>query len=164
MSHAYHSFLFFFFLMIRRPPRSTLFPYTTLFRSDAIFAVDSLKEAVRSRWRLYAGLAATWLGLAALMWSGPRVHSAGFSTDVHPWTYLLNQTVMISEYLHLAVWPRSLVLNYGLPLPLSLGDVMLYAVFVGVLLLMTIAALFWQPTLGFLGVWVFEIGRASCGK
>src|SRR2546422_6598518 len=27
------SFLFFFFLMIRRPPRSTLFPYTTLFRS-----------------------------------------------------------------------------------------------------------------------------------
>src|SRR5258708_33784810 len=26
-------FVFFFFLMIRRPPRSTLFPYTTLFRS-----------------------------------------------------------------------------------------------------------------------------------
>src|SRR2546426_4728762 len=26
----------FFFLMIRRPPRSTLFPYTTLFRSTAI--------------------------------------------------------------------------------------------------------------------------------
>src|SRR2546428_13594745 len=28
-------YLFFFFLMIRRPPRSTLFPYTTLFRSSA---------------------------------------------------------------------------------------------------------------------------------
>src|SRR5690349_22229387 len=27
--------IFFFFLMIRRPPRSTLFPYTTLFRSTA---------------------------------------------------------------------------------------------------------------------------------
>src|SRR2546427_13273858 len=27
--------LYFFFLMIRRPPRSTLFPYTTLFRSPA---------------------------------------------------------------------------------------------------------------------------------
>src|SRR2546421_10720255 len=27
-------FSFFFFLMIRRPPRSTLFPYTTLFRSS----------------------------------------------------------------------------------------------------------------------------------
>src|ERR1039457_7371956 len=28
-----HYFRFLFFLMIRRPPRSTLFPYTTLFRS-----------------------------------------------------------------------------------------------------------------------------------
>src|SRR2546430_13502059 len=28
-----HFGVFFFFLMIRRPPRSTLFPYTTLFRS-----------------------------------------------------------------------------------------------------------------------------------
>src|SRR5258707_9867078 len=35
------SFIFFFFLMIRRPPRSTLFPYTTLFRSvDASSAGD----------------------------------------------------------------------------------------------------------------------------
>src|SRR3712207_7753304 len=31
--------VFFFFLMIRRPPRSTLFPYTTLFRSGGIVAV-----------------------------------------------------------------------------------------------------------------------------
>src|SRR2546428_7051756 len=31
--------LIFFFLMIRRPPRSTLFPYTTLFRSP--FLVDA---------------------------------------------------------------------------------------------------------------------------
>src|SRR5258706_9720953 len=29
----YILYVFFFFLMIRRPPRSTLFPYTTLFRS-----------------------------------------------------------------------------------------------------------------------------------
>src|SRR2546421_8710745 len=32
-SQDYHSTFLFFFLMIRRPPRSTLFPYTTLFRS-----------------------------------------------------------------------------------------------------------------------------------
>src|SRR2546430_14518124 len=35
---------FFFFLMIRRPPRSTLFPYTTLFRSAAL--VDSAHTAM----------------------------------------------------------------------------------------------------------------------
>src|SRR5258707_6797073 len=33
LAHLVLCFLFFFFLMIRRPPRSTLFPYTTLFRS-----------------------------------------------------------------------------------------------------------------------------------
>src|SRR3712207_7305234 len=32
---CYMELIFFFFLMIRRPPRSTLFPYTTLFRSGA---------------------------------------------------------------------------------------------------------------------------------
>src|SRR5256885_12854611 len=32
--------LFFFFLMIRRPPRSTLFPYTTLFRSPPLLTID----------------------------------------------------------------------------------------------------------------------------
>src|SRR3712207_8094418 len=31
--------------MIRRPPRSTLFPYTTLFRSDQSVAENTLKEA-----------------------------------------------------------------------------------------------------------------------
>src|SRR5260370_31600594 len=31
-----HPSAFFFFLMIRRPPRSTLFPYTTLFRSKPL--------------------------------------------------------------------------------------------------------------------------------
>src|SRR3954449_13636451 len=33
LAHDLCVFCFFFFLMIRRPPRSTLFPYTTLFRS-----------------------------------------------------------------------------------------------------------------------------------
>src|SRR5690348_18057408 len=33
VSSCYFLFSLFFFLMIRRPPRSTLFPYTTLFRS-----------------------------------------------------------------------------------------------------------------------------------
>src|SRR5688572_31345968 len=32
--YLYFFHFFFFFLMIRRPPRSTLFPYTTLFRSE----------------------------------------------------------------------------------------------------------------------------------
>src|SRR2546430_10678753 len=55
----------FFFLMIRRPPRSTLFPYTTLFRSPPVAmgetAVDvvaiSTPQDAGWRWRIvnYAG-------------------------------------------------------------------------------------------------------------
>src|SRR5687767_15732066 len=38
--HLFSSF--FFFLMLRRPPRSTLFPYTTLFRSNGyIYSLDA---------------------------------------------------------------------------------------------------------------------------
>src|SRR4051794_41951265 len=40
--------LFFFFLMIRRPPRSTLFPYTTLFRSASASASLTARRAARS--------------------------------------------------------------------------------------------------------------------
>src|SRR3989442_7731160 len=41
--------IFFFFLMIRRPPRSTLFPYTTLFRSPrAISAARASRRGARA--------------------------------------------------------------------------------------------------------------------
>src|SRR5688572_32434569 len=39
-----HICSFFFFLMIRRPPRSTLFPYTTLFRSEAERVLQSARH------------------------------------------------------------------------------------------------------------------------
>src|SRR5436309_13799859 len=58
---VYHtSFNIFFFLMIRRPPRSTLFPYTTLFRSrESIF--DSF---FRGRAKASGRIEGTGLGLA----------------------------------------------------------------------------------------------------
>src|SRR5256885_12835686 len=48
--------------MIRRPPRSTLFPYTTLFRSDGIAALVDLKGGGQRR------IAADWL----INCSGPQ--------------------------------------------------------------------------------------------
>src|SRR5438132_13752455 len=39
---------YFFFLMIRRPPRSTLFPYTTLFRSAVVWMSSSISLLSRS--------------------------------------------------------------------------------------------------------------------
>src|SRR2546429_5281230 len=42
-----HRACLFFFLMIRRPPRSTLFPYTTLFRSVKARIRESSSELLR---------------------------------------------------------------------------------------------------------------------
>src|SRR5574340_148071 len=44
-------FCFFFFLMIRRPPRSTLFPYTTLFRSGGRARARCRRPRRGHRWR-----------------------------------------------------------------------------------------------------------------
>lgn len=122
---------------------------------DAVFLYGGVRRAMAERWRFYAGLALTWALLAVLLWSGPRIHSAGFGTGVSPWTYLLNQGPMIVQYLTLAVWPRSLVANYGWPLPVTVGDVLPHALFVVLLLAMTLVALRRFPRIGFLGAWVF---------
>src|SRR2546430_15239564 len=79
LKHRHFCVLSFFFLMIRRPPRSTLFPYTTLFRSrfrageagevrPALFFMlsDSLVESFRTQ------LAALGLELADLRIGGTQ--------------------------------------------------------------------------------------------
>src|SRR5262249_25960958 len=97
----------------------------------------------------------TWLILAALLQTGARVYSAGFSTSVSPWTYLLNQTIMLVRYLRLTVWPSALVVNYGWPRSLTLADVLPYALVVLACLALTVAALWRRPALGSLGAWFF---------
>src|SRR3989441_12126028 len=64
---ALHLSFFFFFLMIRRPPRSTLFPYTTLFRSEVVQQEEGIEllgvpEAERPA-QLHAGTLDGGLGL-----------------------------------------------------------------------------------------------------
>ncbi len=124
---------------------------------DRAFVFDSWRAAIAARWRVYLGLAAGWLLLAALLWSGPRSHSSGFSAidGVGPWTYLLNQTEIILRYFKLAVWPRGLVINYGSAQAVTLGDVLPSFVAVSALALAALATLLRRPTLGFLPAWVF---------
>ena len=124
---------------------------------DRTFLFDSLSAAFRSRWRLYASLATTWGLLAALLRSGPRMYSAGFSTGVSSWTYLLNQCVMLPRYLRLAFWPRQLALLYGMPRALTLSAVLPSALVIVLLLALTVIALIKRPALGFAGAWVFLI-------
>src|SRR5688500_4056056 len=91
---------------------------------DRVFLFESWKAAVQRRAGLYAGLAATWIVAGALVAAGPRAEFAGFSSGVSPWTYLMNQAVVITEYLRLTVWPDSLVIFYGWPVAVGVADVL----------------------------------------
>src|SRR2546429_1270996 len=75
---------FFFFLMIRRPPRSTLFPYTTLFRSHGAAAGDIVEDSTGGAGapareagprRKHFALTRRWCGGAGGLW-GEQVRTA----------------------------------------------------------------------------------------
>lgn len=123
---------------------------------DRVYRYGSFGEAWRERRLLYLGLAATWGVLLLLMWSVPRTSAAGFATThVSTWTYLLNQTQMIVQYLRLALWPDALVLYYGWAMPTTLAVVWPYALVVVSLLGASVALLVRAPRLGFLVLWFF---------
>ena len=122
---------------------------------DRAFVFDSLAAAWRRRRAWYGALAATWIVLAALAASHPRTSSAGFATaPTSLWMYVLNQTVIVTRYLRLTVWPRGLVLYYGWPQPTTLGDVWPYVVVLAAVgVAAAVAALRWRRV-WFLVVWV----------
>src|SRR3712207_8821896 len=69
----------FFFLMIRRPPRSTLFPYTTLFRSFGTFTIlDIVRILTASQGALLSSMsAALILTYALFRWGSGREAASG---------------------------------------------------------------------------------------
>src|SRR3712207_7413720 len=87
-----------FFLMIRRPPRSTLFPSTTLFRSYGVVGTSTSGQAARTLGR-EAGIAESRT-LASLLWH----------LD-HGRLTLTNQTVVILDEAGMTADRKSTRLN-----------------------------------------------------
>ena len=134
--------------MVTIPLAVLLVDYTLFF--------DSLRSAIRSRWRFYLAVTAgSWLAVTATVLISPSSSAVGFSSGLSPWTYLLNQSVMITRYLLLAVWPRNLVTEYGYPVPYTLTDVLPQMAFIGGLFALAVIALRYRRKLGLLGIWVF---------
>ena len=124
---------------------------------DRALVFSSFTQAFRSRGILYAALAATWSILAALLLTGARADSVGFSLGVSSWTYLLNQAEIVTDYLRRSVWPYPLVFAYGEPRALALGDVLPEAT-----LILALAALacwsWWKvPRIGVLALAFFIV-------
>jgi protein O-mannosyl-transferase len=122
---------------------------------DVVFCAGSLTKALRARAAFYSGLAASGIVLAALLAANGRSHSAGFTSGVSPWTYLLNQAPIVLRYLRLAVWPTGLVFDYGLPRATTLSAALPAALPVLALVAATGAAWFYDRRLAYLGTWVF---------
>ena len=131
-------------------------PLTVLFY-NRIFVAGSFRRVIACRHRLYVGLAATWILLAILMAGSPRSASVGFSHGVSAFDYAKNQCIAVVTYLRLAFWPRPLVLDYGTPQSLSVGQVAPYAAAIGVLLTVTALSLVYRPRIGFLAASFFII-------
>jgi hypothetical protein len=124
---------------------------------DRTFIAGSFKEALRDRWKLHLALALTWLGLAALMATGPRSETVGFALGLGPLDYFKNQSVVLAEYLRLAVWPHPLALDYGYPVHLTFREILPQASFLTALAAASFAAVIWRPPIGFLGAWFFIV-------
>src|SRR5579864_5595865 len=122
---------------------------------ERTFVFSSWREAFQQRTAYYAGLMSSWVMLAALISTGPRNHSTGFNSNESPWMYVLNQTVLVTRYLSLTIWPRRLVMVYGNLMPLTFGQALPYATFILAALAATGIGLVRTPRIGFLGVWFF---------
>ncbi len=122
---------------------------------DRTFLVRSLREAFRSRWRLYAALALTWAVLVPMvMVSGLRRSER--TADVHTvWEYARTQFGVVVHYLRLSVWPDPLCLDYQWPVARSAWEIAPPAAFIGALVLAVLCALWRWPRWGFLGAAFF---------
>jgi tetratricopeptide (TPR) repeat protein len=125
---------------------------------DRAFFSGSFKKSLRQRWPLYVGLSATWVLLGLLVFSHrSRAGTAGFGLGVQWWAYALTQCQAVVHYLGLAVWPQTLVFDYGASVVRNFAAVWPQAVILLVLLGATAYATLRLPSLGFVGCWFFGI-------
>lgn len=125
---------------------------------DRLLLTRSWRELWNHRKLMYGGLLCTWGELAVcLWWSQGRKGSAGFSSEMSSWHYLLTQCEALVTYVRLTAWPAPLVFDYGFSVAPSLSAVAWQAACVGGWLLLT-GWLFWKyPRAALPGVLFFLI-------
>src|SRR2546429_2233241 len=103
---------FFFFLMIRRPPRSTLFPYTTLFRSavsgSSVFGINYTRDdagRITQKSETVNGITST------TAYSRSEEHTSELQSRLH----LVCRLLLEKKKKHPAVLCSTLVLSTPIP-------------------------------------------------
>jgi hypothetical protein len=72
---------------------------------DRTFLAGTFKEALTRRWKIYAGMAATWAFILLSLHTGHRETMVGFHLGISPIEYARTELNVIARYLHLAFWP-----------------------------------------------------------
>jgi tetratricopeptide (TPR) repeat protein len=140
-------------VMVTAPPVALLL--------DRAFLASSWGDLFRRRGALHAVLFAT--ALALLVVTLPKITgggdgSAGFaSTLVTPVAYLRTQPGVILHYLRLAFWPRPLCLDYQWPAAESPREIYPPAAAIVTMLVASVVAFRYWPSLGFLGLSFFFV-------
>ena len=116
---------------------------------DRLLLARSWRELARERGFLYAGFAASWLVIGAsglvgaLLGTGAAAEAtAGVRmTEVGAREYRLTQPGVVLHYLRLALWPDTLVLDYGWPIADSAADALLPGLVLGAALIASVVGL-----------------------
>jgi protein O-mannosyl-transferase len=124
---------------------------------DRTFISGSLGNALRRSWRLYVGLAATWILLVSLNANLPHSDATGFSQGVSGPMWWLTQSKIFFLYLKLAIWPWPLLFHYAMPYLNTLADAWMYVVPLLVIGVETLWLLWKNRPLGFLGACYFAL-------
>jgi tetratricopeptide (TPR) repeat protein len=125
---------------------------------DRTFLAGSFAQALRRRWPLYLGLAATSALLGYLVLStGLLGTTAGFAIP-GAWDYLRMQPGAILRYLHLAIWPDPLCLEWGVVRDADgAAKLLVPALLISTVLAITVIGLVCRKDWAMLGVWFFVI-------
>jgi hypothetical protein len=125
---------------------------------DRLAVSESLKGALKRHWKLYAGLALTWVAAGALQLTAPRGYSVSLSDpDLLPWAYFQRQIVALPMYLKLVFWPSPLILDYGYPPVPPLPRLLAAGFFLVALIALSVWALRRKSLAGLAGVVFFLV-------
>lgn len=124
---------------------------------DLAYRSGNVRKVLKERLVLYTGLAATWIVLGAILWSGPRSETVGFSAGISVADYAKHQCVVILDYLRTAFWPDPLVFDYGQATVFPAGTVAPYAALLAALLAAVVLATVRRPVAGFPALWIFLV-------
>ncbi|HXB02509.1 MAG TPA: tetratricopeptide repeat protein [Opitutaceae bacterium] len=123
---------------------------------DRTFISGSFSEAWRKHRWLYWALLGSWL-LTIRLLAGINDRGVGYGLGISWWTYALTECRVVAQYLCLAFWPHSLVIDHGTSWAKNAREIVPYACVLVLLMVGTTIALYRRTAVGFLGAWVFLI-------